>query len=238
METIPAEILIPETPAQVTCKACGNPVDCPRNLERVALKFGVYCDPCFNADNQRIFKEAEANAKLFDVSGWERLCPPEFQHTEPHRLPSPSKLQKVLEWKFGPKGLVLHGPTGAGKSRCLYQLLKREFKESRRIRILGPDSGYQYAERFSQSPADVLRWIEDKQDVDILALDDVFKVKLTESFEQSLFVIVNFRTERNRPVLVTCQDVGQSLIERMSPDRGAAFVRRLREFCTPVSFTV
>lgn len=229
--TTPAEILTDA--AQVLCKgSCGKLVAVP--FPSLA-KFGAFCDECFDRDNERIKNEAIANS-IIDASGWERICPLGFQDTEPHRLPSPTKLQKVLTWRYGAKGLVLHGVTGLGKSRCLYELLKREFKAGRSVCVMDHSSGYQYAEAYDAGPDRVRRWIEHRTKVDILALDDLFKTKLTESFEQAVFTIAATRTERGLPILLTTQDVGKTLLERMSPDRGPALIRRIREFCDAVSF--
>jgi DNA replication protein DnaC len=132
--------------------------------------------------------------------------------------------------------LILHGDTGAGKSRCLYVLLKREFSAGHSVRVLSHDCGIEYAARYNEGPDVVRRWQDSHCTADILALDDVFKARLTDSLEQALFTMVSQRTERGLPVIVTCQDVGDTLLERMSADRGPALIRRLREFCDVVGF--
>ena len=229
----PADILT-ESQTLTACKGnCGKFVAVP--FPSLA-KFGAFCDECFDRDNDRIRREAIANSKIIDASGWERICPLCFQDTEAHRLPSPSKLQRVLAWKYGAKGLVLHGVTGAGKSRCLYELLKREFKAGRTTAIMDHSTAFKYSEAYERGPGAVSAWMEHRAKVDILALDDLFKAKLTESFEQVVFTIVAQRTERGLPILMTTQDVGKTLLERMSPDRGPALIRRLREFCESISF--
>jgi len=232
--TTPAEIL-EEKPTEVLCRGgCGKTVACPFPA---LAKFGAICDECFDADNERIRREAVARSRIIDASGWEKICPIGFQDTEPHKLPSPTKLQKVLAWKYGPKGIVLHGVTGLGKSRCLYELLKREFKAGRSVAVMDHSTGFRYAEAYERGPGAVNAWIEHRCKVDLLAFDDLFKAKLTESFEQVVFTIAASRTERGLPILMTTQDVGKTLLERMSPDRGPALIRRLREFCEPISFT-
>jgi DNA replication protein DnaC len=230
----PRQFLKEGASVETKCKACGKPVVCP--IPSLA-RFGVFCDPCFDADNERIKHEAIARSQIIDASGWEKVCPACFQNTEAHKLPSPSKLQRVLEWRYGPKGLILHGITGLGKSRCLYELLKREFKAGRSISVMDHAAAFRYAEAYEAGPGTVNRWIEHRCKVDILAFDDLFKAKLTESFEQVVFTITSARTERGLPILMTTQDVGKTLLERMSPDRGPALIRRLREFCDAISFT-
>ena len=66
---------------------------------------------------------------------WKAICPPLFQNTDPKRL-DPTKLKAVLEWKYGAKGLLLAGPTNRGKSRCAWELLKREYFQGRKIKAL------------------------------------------------------------------------------------------------------
>lgn len=229
----PAQFLRNET--TVPCKGeCGKTVEIP--FASLA-QFGAYCGTCLDARNLQADRAAVARSRTIDASGWERICPPCFQNTEPSRLPSPTKLQRVLQWQYGPKGLVLHGVTGIGKSRCLYELLKREFKAGRSICVMDHSSGYRYAEAYESGPNAVNRWVEHRCKVDILAFDDLFKAKLTESFEQVVFTITAQRTERGLPILMTTQDVGKTLEQRMSPDRGPALIRRLREFCEPISFS-
>lgn len=231
--TTPEQILAP-SPTIVPCNGnCGRMVAIP--FPSLA-KFGAFCDECFDRDNERIRREAVANSQIIDASGWEKICPLEFQHTEAHRLPSPTKLQKVLAWKYGAKGLILHGPTGAGKSRCLYELLKREFKTGRSVAVMDHATAFRYADAYEHGPGAVNAWIEHRSKVNILAFDDLFKAKLTESFEQVVFTITASRTERGKPILMTTQDVGATLLTRMSPDRGPALIRRLREFCESIAF--
>lgn len=231
-ETTPSDIL--DKPAiEVLCNVCAAPVLHPfPSLAR----FGIICESCAASDREKTKLDAIDRSQIIDVSGWERICPVAFQNTEPHRLPSPSKLQKVMAWQYGWKGLVLHGETGAGKSRCLYELLKREFKNNRSMAVLDHSSAFRYSEAYEDGPGAACQWTEHRCKVEILALDDLFKARLTDSFEQAVFTIISQRTERGLPVLLTTNDVGDTLRERMSKDRGPALVRRIREYCESISF--
>jgi hypothetical protein len=228
----------PAAPVELTCPECGDVF----TLEYPSIARLVKHYPCPECSEkhalatQRAAIERSLAARPIDESRWQRICPPGFLHTEPHKLPYPTRLDRVLQWQYGPKGLILYGHTGAGKSRCLYMLLKREFDAGRSIRVLSHNGGIEYAALYDKGPDAVKRWQDNLCSVDLLALDDAFKAKLTDSFEQLLFTVVSNRTERGLPVIVTLQDMADSLLARMSADRGPAFIRRIREFCDSVSF--
>jgi DNA replication protein DnaC len=143
----------------------------------------------------------------------------------------------ALRWSYGRQGLLLYGASGRGKSRIAWAILKREFMAGKSVEVLDCTFGFQYSSKFAVSAGDASRWVGGLMTVDLLLLDDVLKVKLTDSVEQALFAIVNSRTERGLPIIVTTNDTGESLAARMSDDRGPALLRRLREFSTTISFT-
>jgi len=176
----PADILTNTSTEQSVfpCNMCGKPVAiCDTRVFAVARRYGVTCDPCADAANRETTARALANSRQHRLDEWERLCPPDFQNTEPHRLPSPSKLQRVLAWHFGPRGLVLHGPTGTGKSRCAWELSRREFLAGRSVRVLNHSIHVSYPALFADGGAAVARWADGLVKAEILLLDDAFKAK-------------------------------------------------------------
>ncbi len=217
-----------------TCQGCQTVFVCQAS-EYIA-QFVKYCPECSDRQAEADQREAIRASFATQQAAGNGFVPAAFQDTVPHKLPRPERLQRVLAWQYGPKGLVMHGPTGNGKSRCLWELLKRQRNFGRKVRVLDHGSSYDYAAMYSRDTAAASTWVQAHSVVDLLALDDIFKAKLTDSFEQALFTIVSTRTERGLPLIVTCNDVGDSIAARMSPDRGPAFVRRLREFCTSIPF--
>lgn len=231
--TTPSEIL---TSVEQTreCRECRNPFELPPF--KLAVKYVFVCPTCAERQAERDQREALLKAGNYRAESWKTFCPAEFQSTEAHKLPSPTKLQQVLGWPYGKRGLILHGISGRGKSRCAWELLKREYLAGRSVAVLDCGFGFDYGARFSASVADAARWIDQKARVDLLLMDDTLKIKLTDSVEAALFMLVNFRTENQLPIILTTNDTGETLEARMSDDRGAALLRRLREFSISISF--
>lgn len=193
----------------------------------------VLCNAC--AD-KRIAERDEVQEKG-RMQQWKELCPAAYRETEPHRLPSPTKLERVMKWKFGPKGLALIGATGRGKSRCAWKLMEREFLTGRSAACLDSKFSLEYSQKIGISGVAAFEWLDEKMKADLLLLDDAMKVRLDNSgAELALFALIEDRMANNRPIIMTTQDTGETLKSRMSSDRGEATVRRLRECCEVITF--
>ena len=167
---------------------------------------------------------------------WRSYCPKEFHTCDRAKLSNPAKLDEALDWKYGPNGLVLYGPTGKGKTRIAWIILEREFMRGRRVAFLDSMAGIHYASKFSESGRAVECWLMGKIKADILLMDDVFKNKLTDSFENVIFTVIDQRIQRQLPIIITSNDTGKSLATRMTGDRSQPLLRRLREHCSIIQF--
>lgn len=232
--TTPADVLSTTNETTRQCRECGQQFELPPY--RFAQRFVFVCPQCSERQAEEDQRAARERSGVRREEAWNRICPVLFQNTEAHKLPSPTKLDQALKWCYGPQGLILHGASGKGKSRIAWEILKREYRAGKSIAALDGAFGYDYAAKFATSSADVARYIEHKMLIDVLLLDDVLKAKLTDSVEQALFNIVNCRSERGLPIIVTTNDTGETLTARMSEDRGHALLRRLREFSQSISF--
>ncbi len=220
-----------------TCNECGAEWQLDDFIPSVMAAMVKTCPACSDRHALEHQRQLIQKSKLCRLAEWNRICPPDYLDTVPSKLPFPMKLNSVLAWQYGPKGLLLHSPTGAGKSRCAWMLLKREWEAGRTVKSLNASAGLTYAEKYSRSPAEVGLWIDRLCQTDLLLMDDVFKSKLTDSFESALFIIVMHRTEHKLPIIVTTNDNGDSLLQRLSPDRGEPLVRRIKEFCKSIAFS-
>ena len=230
----PAETLAPATVPDVKiCRECGSTFTC--DFPSLAHYVHV-CGSCSERHALEQQRRVIENSEQRRRNAWQAVCPFAYAETDAKRLPLPHKLAEVMGWAYGARGLLLHGPTGSGKSRCAWLLMRREYLAFRWVRVLACDAGTEYAAKFGESTVAAARWIEKACDADLLLLDDTFKAKLTDSFESALFTIIAKRGEAGLPIIVTSNDDPDSLAARMTHDRSGPLIRRLREMTTPISF--
>jgi len=168
---------------------------------------------------------------------WNRMCPPEYRDTLPEKIPDQDSYQRVQGWSFGSRGLVVGGPTGTGKTRSIILLLRRLVTVTglEAAMFLGNSFAHECSSRFGDGSAGV-QWCRRLVKVDVLFIDDLGKFRLTDRVESELFGLVEERMAFRRPIFTTMNS-GSAQLERMlSPDRGPALVRRLRESCEAIEF--
>ncbi len=217
------------------CRICG----CAFEQEAIEFNGRIFapsvCDPCTAARDRELAAIRAADHQRQLAKSWACICPPEYAATNRDRLPHPELLDQVLAWRFGPTGLLLHGETGTGKSRCAYALLRREHFDGRRVRAVSGFAMSAYPAKLMADSRKAADWLAECVRADVLLLDDVAKVKLSERVEEALFLIVEERTAHRRPIIATTNDDGASLAARLGDDRAEPLIRRLREFCQTIA---
>lgn len=219
------------------CKnECGADIEVPDNLDVFLQKFGAICQPCCDRLSLEARTRQESALREQRETDWKSICPPAYRDTEISKLPNPDKANEILAWNYGKSGLLLHGKTRKGKSRCAWLLCQKVFMAGKSVKVLDAMAGFKYAAAFAHSGKEAQEWVENYCRCGLLFFDDVFKVKLTDSFEAAVFAIVDYRMSHNLPILATLNDTGDTLAARMSSDRGDAFVARLKEMCSLIQF--
>ena len=214
------------TPAVEPLIVCGRPF---------AIRPTV-CAPCAEA--------AEAGQRTRALSRWERMCPALYRHTEIGHLEHELRRQgyesrwvdEVLGWRYGSRGLVISGPTGVGKSRLMWLLLRRLLDEENRtavfVNAVRFRTGVQAAARDGTSEEFVRRLVRAK----VLYWDDLGQMHLTGAASEMLLHLLEERICAGRPVLATTQYSGKGLDTQFErPEMGQAIRRRLNEFCQVVT---
>lgn len=197
---------------QKQCQECGKEFDAPTiELCGHHCCFEKFCPTCKPIREEQERDVAAIRQERARLDEFERICPPLYRDTDPLKLPcNPEVTKLVLGWVYGPKGLVLYGATGRGKTRLAYMLVRRLVLDGRSVSAFDPLSfAHRVGETFGEYQGE--RFIRDQQRVDVLMLDDLGKAKLTERAEAELFGLVEHRIANLKPLIVTSNFVGDKL---------------------------
>ena len=161
-----------------------------------------------------------------------------FRDTDVSRL-HPS-IQKAVEWKpEGDKsGLLLHGTTGIGKTRAIWEIIRKQWVESaKRDRQLA----YQFL-TMRKIEGMIEKGFDDRQharmlegliELPFLIIDDFGKERLTQRMASDLFAIIDERSTAKRPTIISTNYNGTTLLERFDSrdiETGKALIRRLKDY--------
>lgn len=236
---------------QTICKLCHKPIaleipdDIDGSLRAVLVEKLAPCvvhNVC--GDNRYLLLlDFDRSQKLEQrASQWPGICPPRYQDTVWEQIPLPHK-ENVLKWQYGPKGLVVHGPTGGGKTRAVFWMLKQQYLEGRTVVAMTNSEFIRECKQvLFEAPSIRARWSARLANADILFIDDLGKSRFTDSdgdamaSEEFLWDVCEIRWDKNLPCIFTTNDNSKTLRERMGKDRGEPFIRRLREFCISIGY--
>jgi DNA replication protein DnaC len=169
----------------------------------------------------------------------EEIDPLEYKLTNPAKLPDATAYEIALTAaEDSDGGIILWGPTGAGKSRALYAAA-RIASRCELIEVVSPAEIKRAATK--ADAWDTLR--ERLLDAEVVVIDDLSHARFSEAYAASLLELVESATANRRPRLfVTVQCTGSALVRKWAgnnPDlveTAQAIARRLGEFLQPIEF--
>jgi IstB-like ATP binding protein len=219
-----------------TCAFCGQALPAREPITLFGRTFVVgprMCDACI----------AKAETEPKKKSAWERLCPQLYLHTDIARLENDlSQLnydarwpRDVLAWQYGSQGLVINGPTGVGKSRVMWLLLRRLLDQEHRTAVVLSAVRFRTALQTAGRDGTTEEFVRRLLRADVLYWDDLGQMHLTGATSEMLLHVVEERTCAEMPILVTTQYSGESMDSQFErKEMGKAIRRRLNEFCRVV----
>lgn len=202
------------------------------------------------ADEWRAFCEADTRRRVNEARAdrWRRLCPPAYLGTDfadPRLAHNVAQIGKVLRWQYGPRGLLLAGVTGLGKTRSLWGLLRRWSCDE------GHEFVYWNAQDLSAEISLNARFGRDEARafigslarVPLLVLDELGQEKTPVADEERvkawLFRLFDLRLELGLPLIAATNCTSEELARiegGKSPVRADPLIRRLLEIAEPVKF--
>ncbi|MBI2498374.1 MAG: hypothetical protein HYV75_10840 [Opitutae bacterium] len=163
----------------------------------------------------------------------------------PGLVPYRHAIDRVRGWQFGPKGLLLSGPTGRGKTRALFDLYRRMAHDGEHeVRYWFAGDWFarlQEEVRFGRD--DARGWVEATAAHPVVILDDLGQEAVTTAradwSASHFFRFLDLRIATGLPLLCSTNLTADEIAGKMS--RGAGIrqeplIRRLLELTEVVKF--
>lgn len=217
----------------------------------VAERLVASIEPAFGPhqpiDHEAVAADYIENAKREDaIARWNAHCPPELQSsdwTHPELQPHAAKIRRILAYEFSHRGIIASGSTGRGKSRAMWQLMRRlAVDELREVRY------YHAADWFSTLQAqinygrdDAAGWVEAVARRQVVFIDDLGQQSMQrarEDWAQAWFFrFLDIRIGLKLPLFITTNMSATKMAGSTVNDlRNEPLLRRLTELCEGVKF--
>lgn len=213
--------------------------------EIIAKKFGLLNLETTEELQERLAEMDRRELVEMERQRWtatyHRLVPPMFREPWNQDKADASikreEIDAVLDWKFSPRGIFLAGNSGRSKTRAIFHVVKRLVLVERRY--VGVFDGVSFSNACSEAfsdPSQTERWLRKLVRFDVLVIDDLAK-RFTPAAQQGAFAVIDRRGAALKPTLVTTNDSGDNLRDKIiDPNLADPLIRRLREYCEPIIF--
>lgn len=220
----------------IPCRECGKDSGWSQELIDQPLFGGnievAVCDRCCDEYHEK--QEEEDKPATFDLEPIDKMIPPLYLETDYNKLPNEAKSIWAHIKYWTPeiqKGIYLLGSSRTGKTRTLCLLLKKLHNDGVAFKLF-------LAGQFHAALSEAKRsrfftsWRDEMVQVPVLAIDDLFAEKLTETTQAGLFELIEQRMANKKPTLITTQvRRGDAVKQFADPRRGEALLNRLKETC-------
>ena len=234
-----------------TCACCRQPFEalfmdfCGH---RIAQRF---CEGCI-ASQRQLSASATSSSSSDAVSRagkarWDAFCPRTYRTEQEGGETSLARLlervtlhAEVMGHPYGPQGLILRGPTGSGKTRMMFRLLRSYLDANRRMTMRHLSAGeFDRQARDAAGQFRLSEWFDDLAKSDVLFVDDLGKGKWTEATAGQFWELVDSRSKHAKPIFLTTNCSGDTMAKamRIASDISEPLLRRLRETCKVIVLT-
>ena len=204
------------------CPGCGEPCE--------AVTFGkairYLCDFCAAADAARA-RHADRKNECLEL--WRRHTPTEYQQPIIRERLAADYLPAMDH--SGMEGIALIGPSGGGKTRIAYALLKKASLAGKKTYSISHSLFRQsVAERHSNDKeiaATAQNRLAIARNVPFLLFDDVGKGTTAEAGSEALYELLAHRRDKRLVTHWTANNGSAWIVSRYGPDRGPAIAIRL-----------
>lgn len=220
-----------------TCEICGAKFEA--RISGLTRRYPPFCRMCRKREEEeREYRRREEAAQVEHIHRQQLFyaaIPPIYRVSDLTRLPA-AGLAAVDA--YGPDdlaagiGLGLVGPAGAGKTRCMGQLIGRLCLEHGLLvrAVAATEFSHRVSTLAFDRVAKLESYLKELSTVPVLFVDDVGKGRLTDRVEAEFYYLLERRTAYGKPTLWTSNSNAAALLRLFSADRGEPIVRRLAEF--------
>lgn len=182
------------------------------------------------------------------IAHYERDCLkgyPESDWSHPGLAESKAAIERVLAWEYGPKGMLLSGPTGRGKTRSLFGLYRKlACEQGRSVRYWFAGDWFSELQGYVRYGRDDARqWVEACASHPLVILDDLGQEAVTTArsdwAEAWFFRFLDIRISKSLPLLCSTNIGAEGIAAAFSSSKGIRanpLIRRLLDLADPVKF--
>jgi DNA replication protein DnaC len=178
------------------------------------------------------------------VARWSDACPPDLAETDwndPRIVANAAEHQKIKGWKYQRMGILATGPSGLGKSRSMWALMKSLAEEGRDIRYYSAAQWFSNLDnQIKYGRDDAMGWVTAVAKAPIVFIDDygqeAVQANKQEWAASWFFQFLDLRLGQALPLFITTNLDAKQMAGGATAVRSNPLIRRILELCDPVKF--